>query len=447
MIRDILYVDDEVDNLVVFEASFEGSFRVFTADCADKALELLGQRPFPVVVADQRMPGMTGSELFEILRRKYPHTKRVMLTGYADPNAMLDAINQGQVYYFIKKPWERHVVFSVLTRAIEAYDLSIANTALTDRLVVADRCAALGRSAARVAHEMGNRLCMLPLLELIEDRYAADNDLVEAAALARQGYERLAELVDEVKAFVRFEQGNHELRPISLAELIHELTAFLRYDNTLPFDRLSVRVASDVTVMGNRVKLQQVMINLLKNAAHAIQGKSDGRIALVVDADEAGAAIRVEDNGCGMSPEVAERIWEPFFTTKGEQGSGLGLDIVKEIVEAHGGQIECRTAPQQGATFTVRLPAAAHCGAISDRSTAKTQCCGTVSDRSTTTTEGFPAVGRATVKSSGHGQETVPQHVPAAPALVAGPLPVAPALVAGTRPEATLICIAAMEPS
>ena len=358
MKRDILYVDDEADNLVVFEASLEDSFRVFTADSAAKALELCEQRPFPVVVADQRMPGMTGSELFEVMRRKYPHTKRVMLTGYADPTAMLDAINQGQVYYFIKKPWERHVVFSVLTRAIEAYDLSIANTALTDRLVVADRCAALGRSAARVAHEMGNRLCMLPLLELIEDRYADQTELVQAAAIARQTYERLIELVNEVKSFVRFEQANSELRPISLAELVHELAAFLRYDNTLPSDRLSVRVQTDVNVSGNRVKLQQVLINLLKNAAHAIQGRPDGRISLVVDADEQGATISVEDNGCGMTAEVAERIWEPFFTTKGDEGSGLGLDIVKEIVEAHGGQIACQTAPGRGATFVVRLPVA-----------------------------------------------------------------------------------------
>ncbi len=383
MKRDILYIDDEADNLVVFEASFEGSFRVFTAESAADALELLEQRTFPVVVADQRMPGMTGSELFEVMRRKYPHTKRVMLTGYADPNAMLEAINQGQVYYFIKKPWERHVVFSVLTRAIETYDLSIANTALTDRLVVADRCSALGRSAARIAHEMGNRLCMLPLLELIEDQYADRDDLVEAAAVARQAYERLTELVDEVKSFVRFEQGSHEMVRISLAELVHELTAFLRYDNTLPIERFSMRVQKEATVVGNRVKLQQVLINLLKNAAHAIQGKDDGRITLVLDTDPAGAILTVEDNGCGMTAEVADRIWEPFFSTKGDEGNGLGLDIVKEIVEAHGGQISCQTAPGRGSSFVVLLPDA---------------------------TQADPAVGDAS-------------HSRVAPALAAGPAP------------------------
>jgi signal transduction histidine kinase len=356
MKRDILYVDDELDNLIVFEATFESTFNVFTANSAVKALDLLQRQSFPVVVADQRMPGMTGAELFEVMRRKYPHTKRVMLTGYADSKAMLDAINQGQVYYFLKKPWERHDVFSVVSRAIEAYDLSVANMALTDRLVTIDRCAALGRSAARIAHEMGNQLSMLPLLELIEDRYADHEELVQTAAMARQTYDRLVQLIDEVKAFVRFEQSTIELQPLSLAELMHELMDFLRYDNTVPHARLSLRVNVEPSIKGHAVKLQQVLINLVKNAAHAIRDRDNGEIVLELGIKQSYALIAVRDNGCGMTPEVVERIWEPFFTTKGDEGNGLGLDIVKGIVEAHGGKIHCETAPGVGTTFTLLFP-------------------------------------------------------------------------------------------
>jgi nitrogen-specific signal transduction histidine kinase len=357
MTRDILYVDDERDNLIVFEATFENTFTVCTASSGAKALELLDQRSFPVVIADQRMPSMTGSELFEIMRRKYPHTKRVMLTGYADSKAMLDAINQGQVYYFLKKPWERHVVLSVLVHAIESYDLAISNMALTERLVQSDRCATLGRSAARIAHEMGNQLCMLPLLELIEEQYAEHKDLVRTAAVARRTYDRLVELVNEVKSFVRFENEELCLQPVALAELVHELVEFLRYDNTLPRAQVAVRVDREPHVMANRIKLQQVLLNLLKNAAHAIRGRADGRITIHLDQEQSEALLRVEDNGCGMTADVAARIWEPFFTTKGEEGTGLGLDIVKAIVEAHHGTIECRTAPDEGAAFSIRLPA------------------------------------------------------------------------------------------
>jgi C4-dicarboxylate-specific signal transduction histidine kinase len=290
------------------------------------------------------------------MRRQYPHTKRVMLTGYADSKAMLDAINQGQVYYFLKKPWERYDIFSVLSRAIEAYDLSVTNSALTERLVTVDRCAALGRSAARIAHEMGNQLSMLPLLELIEERYADQEELVQTAALSRQTYDRLLQLVNEVKSFVRNEQTGVELQPLSLADVLHELAGFLRYDKTLPYARLSLRVHAEACVKGHAVKLQQVLINLIKNAAHAIRDQGDGRIGVELDTRRTEALITVRDNGCGMQPAVAARIWEPFFTTKGEEGTGLGLDVVKEIVEAHGGQIECQTTPNVGTTFTIRLP-------------------------------------------------------------------------------------------
>ena len=119
MKRDILYVDDEFENLIVFQATFEEYFNVVTANSGQEALDLLGTRAFPVVVADQRMPRMTGAELFEIMSHKYPHTKRVMLTGYADSKAMLSAINQGRVFHFLKKPWEQDVVFSILVRAVD----------------------------------------------------------------------------------------------------------------------------------------------------------------------------------------------------------------------------------------------------------------------------------------------------------------------------------------
>lgn len=356
MKRDVLYVDDEVENLIVFQATFEDHFNVVTAESGQEALDLLAVRAFPVVVADQRMPKMSGSELFSIMRSRYPHTRRVMLTGYADSKAMLQAINQGQVFQFIKKPWEQDMVFSTLVRSIEAYDMSISNMVLQDRLVAADRCATLGRSAAQLAHEMGNQLCMLPLLELIEDEYSDKEDLVRMAGFARTTHERLVQIINEVKAFVRFERETVVTQPLHLSEMIHELVEFLRYEKSLPLERLTVTLHSDPRIRAHRVKLQQVLLNLLKNAAHAVRNRTDGHITLSVAEVAGRAQIVVADNGCGMTPDVAQRIWEPFFTTKGEEGTGLGLDVARSIIIAHDGTIECQTAPDQGATFTISLP-------------------------------------------------------------------------------------------
>jgi two-component system sensor histidine kinase/response regulator len=356
MKRDILYVDDELENLIVFQATFDDYFNVVTADSGQEALDLLATRAFPVVIADHRMPKMTGAELFEAMRIKYPHTKRVMLTGYADSKAMLSAINQGHVFHFLKKPWDQDVVFSIVVRAIEAYDMSISNMMLQDRLVAADRCAMLGRSAAQLAHEMGNQLCMLPLLELIEEEYGEHEDLVRMAGFARTTHERLVQIINEVKAFVRFEREQVVTQPVALSQVVHELVEFLRYERNLPLARLSVEINAEPWARANRVKLQQVLLNLLKNAAFAIRDCAEGHVTLRLSTAGDRAVIEVIDNGCGMSDEVVAQIWEPFFTTKGEEGTGLGLDVAKSIIEAHGGTIDCTSELKRGSHFTIRLP-------------------------------------------------------------------------------------------
>jgi response regulator RpfG family c-di-GMP phosphodiesterase len=124
--RTILYVDDEVDNLAVFEMTFEGQFKVLTAASAEEALGILERMLVPVVVSDQRMPGTTGVQLFSILRSKYPHTQRVLLTGYTEPEAMKDAINLAHVFYYLNKPWEYSSLEEILLRAIETYDLRVS---------------------------------------------------------------------------------------------------------------------------------------------------------------------------------------------------------------------------------------------------------------------------------------------------------------------------------
>jgi signal transduction histidine kinase len=358
MKRDLLYVDDERDNIVVFEAAFEDDFRVFTAESGREALRILDEHPIPVVVSDQRMPEMTGTELFSVMRRRHPHIQRIILTGYTQPEGMIDAINQGQVFHFVKKPWERPYLQSVLIRAFQAHDLSVTNSALTDQLVLSERLALLGQATARLAHEMGNHLCLLPLIEYVEDNCAGDTDLVKLASLSRESLQRLSSMIQEVKSFSHLQQQDFLKQPLPLAEIVHELVSFLRFDKSVPFRQIVVEVSAEPTALGNKVKLQQVLLNLIKNAVYAIRGKSDGRIAVTLARQGDTAVLRVEDNGCGMPPEVQARIWEPFYTTKGAEGTGLGLDVCRRLVEAHSGQIRFETTPQVGTTFEVQLPCA-----------------------------------------------------------------------------------------
>ena len=126
----VLYVDDEPQNLEVFARAFGKDFTIVTALSGKEALELLGEREIHLIVADQRMPEMTGVELFEIVVRERPETVRIVLTAYLDIEAAVRAINSGGVYRYILKPWSPKEMRVVLERALEVYELRRRNRRL-----------------------------------------------------------------------------------------------------------------------------------------------------------------------------------------------------------------------------------------------------------------------------------------------------------------------------
>ena len=356
MKRNLLYVDDERANLVVFRAAFKKHFNILEASSAHEALDLLRSNDVPLMVADQRMPDVTGVELCETVKRDYPHTIRMLLTGYTDSDAMMEAINKGQVYSFITKPWERETLFPTLIRGFEAYDLAVSNSALIERLDHAERCASLGRCVAGIAHEMRNQLFILPLVELIESNYSDQKELAELGHFARETHNRLAELIDEVKSFVRMEVENTERTPNNLATLTREAVSLAGMHESIPKRILKLTVSDEPVIPCHKSKIQQVIFNLVKNAADAVESHQNPEIEIVVDRQDNQARLSVHDNGAGIDPDTLKRIWEPFFTTKGENGTGLGLDMSRRIVESHGGSLDCDTGPDRGTTFFVRLP-------------------------------------------------------------------------------------------
>ncbi|HVW13305.1 MAG TPA: response regulator [Mucilaginibacter sp.] len=117
----VLYVDDEQDNLFSFLATFRIKFRVLTAFSGDEALKLLETKLVHVIISDQRMPHMTGVELFEKVQEKYPDPVRLLLTGYADMNAVIDAVNKGKIFHYLTKPWNEEELTMAIERAYGAW--------------------------------------------------------------------------------------------------------------------------------------------------------------------------------------------------------------------------------------------------------------------------------------------------------------------------------------
>lgn len=131
----ILYVDDEIHNLNAFKANFRREFEIFIAESAKQGLELLATEQVHVIITDQRMPETTGIEFLEQVIPLYPDPIRILLTGYSDINAVIDAINKGQVYRYIQKPWNDADLRMNIHKAYEIYMLRKENKELTQKLI------------------------------------------------------------------------------------------------------------------------------------------------------------------------------------------------------------------------------------------------------------------------------------------------------------------------
>jgi len=132
----ILYIDDEEHNLISFKATFRLKYNVATAISAEVAKQVLAEKPIDIIITDQRMPNMTGVEFLESIIGQYPDPMRLLLTGYADMNAVVDAINKGKIFQYLTKPWNEDELDAAIQKAYEVYSIKMNERDLTQKLGV-----------------------------------------------------------------------------------------------------------------------------------------------------------------------------------------------------------------------------------------------------------------------------------------------------------------------
>ncbi len=134
----ILYVDDEENNIQAFKATFRRDYKVFVALSAEEGRDFLKKEQVDIIITDQRMPEETGVDFLTSIIPLYPEPIRILLTGYTDIQAVIDAINKGQVYHYLNKPWEEEYLKTVINNAFEVLSLRRKNKKLTEDLIKAN---------------------------------------------------------------------------------------------------------------------------------------------------------------------------------------------------------------------------------------------------------------------------------------------------------------------
>jgi signal transduction histidine kinase len=352
----VLLVEDSEDDarMLVRElrrGGYEASWRrVDTAVDLDAALE----ESWDVILSDYSIPGFGATQAFAAVRSRGLDVPFILVSGTIGEEAAVEAMRSG-VHDFVLKDRLARLAPAIgreLTEAAHRADLRRAQSAL----LRAEKLRALGQMAAGIAHDFKNLLNPLGLhVEVLERALRrAGVERPDVIGTMRDIIRHGVETIDRLRTFSRLE-------PELIAAYI-DVAALAREAIELVRPRLAERdglaladtIGSTELVRGHASDVVAAIVNLLVNAIEACG--PHGRISVRAGSDEGAVWVEVGDNGSGMTADVQARVFEPFFSTKGPQGTGLGLANVFATMQRHGGDIVVDSAPGRGARFTLRFP-------------------------------------------------------------------------------------------
>jgi signal transduction histidine kinase len=414
----VLYVDDEEQNLLGFSVVFSGDYYILTARSAAEALEILRNNDVQVVISDQRMPEMSGLEFLSVVNDDFSHIVCIILTAYADSDALIKAVNQGGIYRFLIKPWDELEFRLTIKRAFERYYLQKENRELLDNLTTKNvELLAINNKLTRTKEALQENQEMLKKqneeyiklneelketiaqLAILKEK-AEESDRLKTAFLQNISHEVRTPMnaVIGFASFLKETNLDHktlieysdiiinssrqllaiieDIITISLIETHHQKTRYSVFeidsllnelikilDSLATHKGLVLKISNQdndrqLLINTDKTKLQQVLVNLINNA---IKFTEKGFVEVGYKIEKSIIVFHVKDTGPGISPENHGIIFERFRQAPHSgsvlnSGTGLGLSISKANVELLGGKIWLESEPGNGTTFYFSLP-------------------------------------------------------------------------------------------
>ncbi len=357
----VLYIDDEQNNLNGFKATFRFDYTVYLALNVEQAYEQLNAHPdISVILSDQRMPDKTGAQFFEEMRERYPLPVRMLITGYADIESVIDAVNKGHIFRYIKKPWTDTDIRSAIE---EGYKFHLTNSLLTAKnLELQSAYDELGKFAYSVTHDLrGPLLSVIGALDLAKTMDSLD-ELREIFGMMDAAVRKLDEFVKNTHEYYNLKRGKLVFEELDLNSIINDMAAMFRIAGRMDNINFSHNVIQNEPFVSDGITIKIILNNLLSNA-FKFQKKNEPNkaVALNVTVNSDKAVITVKDNGIGIHENHINNIFTMFYrATSEEPGSGFGLYNVKDALNKLNGSIEVVSVINEGTTFKVTIPGRAN---------------------------------------------------------------------------------------
>ncbi len=352
-----MYIDDEINNLVGFKAALREDYHILVAiDRAEAYQQLEKYKDIRIIFCDQRMPDITGVEFFQEIRNLYPLPVRILLTGYTDVDSVIQSINRGNIFRYIKKPWNHEEVLSSIDQANKYYTvtsmLSVKNVELQKAYNE------LEKFAYSVTHDIrGPLLSILGATDVAQ--YIDDIDEVkEMLRLMEKSVKKLDAFILNIHDYYSLKQGELQIKEIKFEDLIKDQVEAFKVTTKLKNITVETHIEQKEPFRTDEMSLKIILNNLLSNAfKYQRKHNPDKLVILDVKVKKGIANIQIKDNGIGILEKHLDDIFTMFFRATAEEvGSGIGLYNVKDAVTKLVGEIKVTSVFDEGTTFYITIP-------------------------------------------------------------------------------------------
>ena len=369
MVKKLLLVDDEKDiREILYLSLVDMGYTVFQAENGVEALRIFQEVQPPIVLTDIKMPTMDGIELLQKIKHENPETEVVMITGHGDMDLAIKSLKY-QATDFITKPINVDALEISLQRAqdkiltrkkLKEYTENL-ETLIREKTELQDHLSSLGLMISSISHGIKGLLTGLDggmylldtgLAQKSETRIKEGWDVVKLMA------ERIRKMVLDILYYAKERDLKWErIDALSFAEEIAKVLAPKMSDHHIEFEKKFDTKIGEFEVDAGYI--HSALINILDNAVDACTidpKKKAHKISFHVGQDSDYINFEIIDNGIGMDADIQDQIFTPFFSAKGEKGTGLGLFIANKIIEQHGGNIKVKSTLGKGTRFRIRIP-------------------------------------------------------------------------------------------
>ena len=369
MEKTILLVDDERDIREVLNLSLSDmGYQVYEAENGDQALGIFKEVLPAIVLTDIKMPGMDGIELLEKVKHENPEAEVIMITGHGDMDLAIKSLKY-KATDFITKPINVDVLEIALQRAMERivirqklreYTESLENL-VREKTELQSHLSSLGLMIGSISHGIKGLLTGLDGgMYLLDSGFAKENQdrIKEGWEIVQLMVEKIRKLIQDILFYakerdLKWERIDALRFADELAMVVESKLKGLDIEFVKDFDARIGKFEVDAGYV------HSALINILENAVDACtreKAKKSYKVIFGVRQDRKNIIFDVFDNGIGMDRETREKIFTPFFSSKREKGTGLGLFISNKIIEQHGGLIDVKSTVGEGTLFSITIP-------------------------------------------------------------------------------------------